>query len=166
MTLGPPPAPVAPVVCVTGGRDTWLPALVFKCLWHVQTELVGRHGPVIVRHGACQWTNGKLQGKLRGVDLLAELWAERNQAGVEQVPVTHALDGPWPGAGPRRNRRMLERGPTPRVVLSFPGGTGTKDCTDRALSMGLDVRICALDAGGRVTMMQPGTDCDRWWFGT
>src|ERR1700676_3809982 len=56
-----------------------------------------------------------------GADKLARLWAESRGVPVDPCPVDHELDGPWPGAGPRRNERMyVEKKPTHGV--SFDGG--------------------------------------------
>ena len=54
--------------------------------------------------------------------------------------VDSKIDGPWPGAGPRRNRRMVEflAGSTERVYLvAFQGGRGTADCVRQATARGI-----------------------------
>lgn len=66
-----------------------------------------------------------------GADNLAIEWAIVNWVSFEEYPVDHQLDGPWPGAGPRRNARML-RLSKPDKVIAFPGGRGTADMVRRA----------------------------------
>src|SRR5688572_3397562 len=46
---------------------------------------------------------------------------------VIPFPVDPVLDGPWPAAGYRRNRRMLEWSKA-EVVIALPGGKGTAGC--------------------------------------
>lgn len=65
-----------------------------------------------------------------GADRLAREWAESRRVPVEPYPVNHTLDGPWPGAGPRRNARMLEFG-RPTHCIAFEGGRGTADMVRR-----------------------------------
>ncbi len=50
-----------------------------------------------------------VQGKARGLDMIAGYVGELLGFEGRPCPVDHALDGPWPGAGPARNRRMLKR---------------------------------------------------------
>jgi hypothetical protein len=57
---------------------------------------------------------------------------------ANRFPVKHATDGPWPAAGPRRNRRMLVAF-KPDVVLAFPGGAGTASCCAVARELGIPV---------------------------
>lgn len=67
-----------------------------------------------------------IHGGAPGVDMIAGFVA-KDILGlrVRSYPVDHALDGPWPGAGPRRNERMLNSehpGPDGHLVdlgLSF-----------------------------------------------
>lgn len=55
---------------------------------------------------------------------------------VHPYPVLPTLDGSWPGAGPRRNRRML-RSSESEHLIRFPGNRGTADCAEAAREMGL-----------------------------
>lgn len=63
----------------------------------------------LVIHGNCGDLNHRERGKRvpMGADVLAGWCAAGVGAGVEVYPVDHALDGPWPEAGPRRNLRMF-----------------------------------------------------------
>jgi len=66
-----------------------------------------------------------IQGGARGADELAKCWALAKGVPWVGFPIDHALDGPWPGAGPARNRHMLHEG-KPTAVVAFPStGTGT-----------------------------------------
>ncbi len=61
---------------------------------------------------------------------------------VEAYPVDQALDGPWPAAGHRRNRRMLlgnvGAGPADELA-AFWGERGTAGAVKAALALGLPV---------------------------
>ena len=50
-----------------------------------------------------------IEGEAVGADMMARMLASDGWSGftVEPYPVDTAQDGPWPGAGPRRNARML-----------------------------------------------------------
>lgn len=89
-------------------------------------------------HGACM-----MDEKMSGADHWADEWAMRNGVPAERYPVDHTLDGPWPAAGPRRNRRMLETSKPDRGIAFMPpvgtkksGTLGMVDLMERA---GLDV---------------------------
>ena len=63
-------------------------------------------------------------GGMTGVDTLAENCCKQLGIPFERYAVDHALDGGWPGAGPRRNRRMHDVF-RPHEVAAMPGGPGT-----------------------------------------
>ncbi len=68
--------------------------------------------PAVVIHGGCGKVH-RISDKFQrtvGADLIAGSAAERLGIAVDPYPVDHAIDGPWPGAGPRRNARMLRDG--------------------------------------------------------
>lgn len=73
-----------------------------------------------------------------GADRLAEAWAARHGAPFYGFPVDERIDGPWPGAGRRRNIRMFE-GFRPDEVLALPGGPGTAHMKRYARSRGCRV---------------------------
>ncbi len=113
-----------------------------------------------------------------GADHIADSWAIgsmfANKPTLIRFAVDHALDGPWPGAGPRRNARMLRDG-KPDRGLAFGalwkpetaprrghGGvwrhTGTGGMVSLMLAAGLPVRWIAAPgaaAVGLVTMPTP-----------
>jgi len=71
-------------------------------------------------------------------DELVYRWRERNDIDGARYPVDHALDGPWPAAGPRRNRRMF-RESKPDRSIAFPGGPGTTGMVKIMRAAGLGV---------------------------
>jgi hypothetical protein len=71
-------------------------------------------------------------GGARGYDTLVKHWAHEHQVPFEEFAVNHKLDGAWPQAGPRRNRRMYDTF-KPHLVLAFPGGGGTENMWNYAL---------------------------------
>ena len=68
-----------------------------------------------------------IEGGAPGADRFGRAWAESRGVAHEPCPVDHALDGKWPGAGPRRNRRMLQQKSPDRVVafVATPPTPGT-----------------------------------------
>ena len=78
------------------------------------------NGAVTIIHGACSRIVNKMVGTRGGfrervdvevsVDTLAAFAARGLGHHVEAYPVDHKVDGQWPGAGPRRNARMLSDG--------------------------------------------------------
>ncbi len=94
---------------VTGGREF----------------LNGEYVALALDHFHAQQPITKLvHGAARGADTLAGLWALSRGVPVDDYPVREELDGPWPGAGHARNRRMFHA-VNPNVVIAFPGGRGT-----------------------------------------
>ncbi len=99
---------------------------------------------IILRHGGC-----------RGLDHIADGVARSFFWRVDPYPVDHGIDGPWPGAGPRRNERMLRayraeeigrwgRDGLPDVLVAFPcpKSRGTWSAVRTAKSLGVPVEIC------------------------
>ena len=114
-------------VIVCGGRHYADADRVFAVLSRVHAE----RGIVLLAHGACPVGRG-------GADMLADEWAKIWNVAVQQFPVDHAVDGPWPVAGPNRNARMLHNA-KPDGVIAFPGDRGTADMTRRARDAGVPV---------------------------
>lgn len=54
---------------------------------------------------------------------------------VDAYPVDPRLDGEWPLAGHRRNRRMLIESAA-ETLFALPGHTGTTNCVNQAISLG------------------------------
>jgi hypothetical protein len=112
-------------VLVCGGRDYADRATLFAVLDRVHRE----RGVALLVHGACPFG---------GADILADEWARARGVPVKDYPVDHSIDGPWPGAGPRRNGRMLAAA-RPDAVVAFPGDRGTRDMIRKARAAGLPV---------------------------
>ena len=78
-------------------------------------------------------------GKAKGVDTIAELWADELDIKIESYPIT---DSDWKkygrGAGMRRNEEMLVK-EDPDGVFCFPGGNGTEDMFNRAHNAGIEL---------------------------
>ncbi len=77
-------------------------------------------------------------GSFRGTDQEAFLWAMARELDGS------ILNARWktgerkgPAEGPMRNRRMPKFAVTPRAVLTFPGGSGTRDMCSVARVVGL-----------------------------
>jgi len=86
-----------------------------------------------------------MHGAARGVDTWADSVGRELGCRVEPVPVDHALDGPWPAAGIRRNHRMLDRAAKAQrlgwrvdVTCFWDGNSsGTRDAMQYAERLGL-----------------------------
>ena len=112
---------------VTGGRDFTDAAFVNARL----DDVAAKHPRITIIHGACYTSVN--------ADKLAGQWAHEHGHRVEEYPVYHALDGAWPGAGPRRNARMLRSAWPVHGVVAFPGGSGTEDMVKKARATGVKV---------------------------
>jgi hypothetical protein len=112
-------------VVVTGGRDY---ADAERVAWALD-GLRSAYGLDRLAHGAAA-----------GADTLAAEWAIRAKIGnLHPYPADwagFARAGRKNGAGPARNRAMLEA-ERPDLVVAFPGGAGTADCCRTAEAMGL-----------------------------
>lgn len=107
-------------ILITGGRDFDERAMLFMALDRLHAE----HGFTILIHGDA-----------KGADRLGGEWA------VERSVVVLACPADWKrhgrGAGPIRNRQMLEH--KPDLLVAFPGGKGTADMVAVATKAGLRV---------------------------
>ncbi len=77
-----------------------------------------------------------IHGVARGADTLAGEWASRNDIKVVACPANWKRYGR--GAGPIRNREMLEL--SPDLLVAFPGGRGTADMISAAEQKGIPIR--------------------------
>lgn len=93
-------------------------------------------------HGACHLGGPDKPGE-GGTDWLADAWAVERGIEMLRCPVDHALDGSWPAAGPRRNRRMIATcEPDGFVGFQDEKGAwtaGTGGCRALAIAAGLRV---------------------------
>lgn len=111
---------------VTGGRHYSDTARLNRILDSVHHK----HAIEVLIHGACH---------LGGADMLADAWAKSRGVPVEAYPVS-PCDGVWPGAGPARNRRMIDASKATHGI-AFPGGDGTTDCVRAMRRAGLLVWV-------------------------
>lgn len=94
-------------VLVCGGRDFFQKSFVDYALLLIEKDIT------TIVHGAA-----------RGADSLAGTWAIENGKVEESYKPDTSIDGPWPGAGNRRNQRMFDCS-KPDLIIAFPGGPGT-----------------------------------------
>lgn len=118
-------------VLVCGPRDWTDYAVVFSNLTRIH---------------AAQRITCLIEGGASGVDKLARLWAEDRAIQTDPCPVDPTLDGVWPSAGPRRNRRMLKEKKPDRYIafVTTPPTRGTADMVkqaDRAVIPGTVILI-------------------------
>lgn len=106
-------------IIVSGGRDFNLSSFVFSGLNMVNKQ----YGIEEI-----------VQGGASGVDKLAQTWAD-----IHNIPCKTYLPN-WlqygKGAGPIRNRQMLDK-ELPDCVVLFPGGNGTTNMRDQAKRAGV-----------------------------
>ena len=76
-----------------------------------------------------------IEGGARGADQLARGWAEFQ--GIKHTTFHADWKGLGRSAGPERNRRMLAAGAD--LVVSFPGGSGTRHMVNIARKAGVPV---------------------------
>ena len=108
--------------------------------------------PAVIIHGACSRTSVRGRAKCEvSVDMLADFAARGLGMTVLPFPVDHAIDGPWPAAGPRRNARML-RESAPTCGLAFG-----------PLWFAVVCGVCGGDDGGRTECRKcNSTGRSRW----
>jgi hypothetical protein len=113
---------------VCGGRD-WddFETLSEELVWIAGSESID----VIILGGA------------PGADRMAGEWAKLMGYPVEVYEADWEKHGR--AAGPIRNKRMLDEG-KPDLVLSFPGGRGTRNMIEQATKAG--VRVKEVQAAG------------------
>lgn len=113
------------IILVTGGRNYANRAQLHQYLYQVHNET-----PIDIL----------VHGNARGADTMADDWAEAK--GIQRAICPAAWDRFDAAiAGHRRNRFMLELGPT--LVVAFPGGAGTNNMVTQAQHKGvrlLDLR--------------------------
>lgn len=115
-------------VAVTGGRD------------HEPTEEeLAEFFTIFTRLGGTELHDGDCRGVDRGV----RAWMNRHhpEISTRSWPVL-PIDGPWPAAGPWRNRRMLVQSVSQHLI-HFPGGRGTASCIRIARELGIPTHSVA-----------------------
>lgn len=130
-------------IVVCGSRD-WIDEDTVRAWLRRLAPNGERFPPINIAHGACH---------LGGADEIVDRVARKLGYEVWEFPVDIERDGPWPGAGPRRNARMLDASKTDRVLaFSMPGERGevtrgTYSCCMLAFKRGVPVTI--IPAGSR-----------------
>ena len=124
--------PDLPRILVTGSRN-WRDRQAIR---DALDEALRRYGPFVLVHGACppRW-DGK-----PGADALADEWGmDHRYLGVRVERHPADWDRYGNGAGPVRNREMVEAGAL--LCLAFPLGEspGTKGCMSLADAAGIPV---------------------------
>jgi len=139
------------VVLVAGGREYSNVLAVANVMGFVRREVESKGRTLFVWHGACGCDakhhplgdrpmspdayDAYLCNESKGLDGLVHRWCLWRQIGVTAFPAHWSAFGR--AAGPRRNAMMvLEK---PDLMISFPGGTGTADCSSRAATAGIPV---------------------------
>jgi len=115
-------------VLVCGGRDFDNPSWLTITLDELSRD--------------AEWTT-LIEGGARGADRQAREWAVASGVAVETYEADWHAHGP--GAGPIRNRRMLDEG-RPDLVVAFPGGPGTRNMVKLARAHGILVHEMREDA--------------------
>lgn len=88
-------------------------------------------------------------GDCRGTDRAVRAWMQRHHPEIPTRPwPVLSVDGDWPAAGPRRNRRMLVQS-SARHLLHFPGGKGTGSCISIAKELGRPTHSVAAEVDRR-----------------
>ncbi len=114
--------PVFGWIIVCGGRQYFDYNRLSRVLWDLEAE----RGLLFVRHGAAT-----------GADAMADRWC--HETGHTVVPVFAQWNRHGNKAGPIRNAEMLAMKPPVKLVVAFPGGTGTADMVAKAKAAGVEV---------------------------
>lgn len=95
------------------------------------------------------WLVTVVHGDCDGVDRIAAAVARKRGWFVEAHPAQGhpTVDfGPWPGAGPRRNRHMVLLGADLVLAYPGPGSSGTWGCLQYAAECGIQALVFPLTA--------------------
>jgi hypothetical protein len=128
------------IVVVCGSRD-WASSNPVRQVARIASRLAalpGEHEDITIIHGAC----GR-KDPVSGAEVSADMLAEA--AGLDLGFTVEGYPAEWHrfgrGAGPRRNREMLDR--CPDLVLAFQrnGSRGTQDTIDEARRRGIAAEV-------------------------
>lgn len=112
------------ILVTTGGREYVDVDRIEFVLQTTVNHYVSHGLTPIIRHGMA-----------RGCDSIVEHWCRMNQIQSEPFPYPKGMGK---SGGPYRNRQMLITG-RPELLISFPGGSGTENCTKQAYELGIPV---------------------------
>jgi predicted Rossmann-fold nucleotide-binding protein len=113
---------MANVILVCGGREYWSDDVVNATL---DSQWLLDPADALV-HGGCY----------TGADRLADRWARPRGVPVRVYKADWDKHGK--AAGPIRNQLMLDT-ESPRLIIAFPGGSGTADMCRRAERAGVEI---------------------------
>jgi hypothetical protein len=126
-------------IAVTGGRYYEARSFVEAAL----SNALARYGKFILIHGDCP----------SGLDRIASNWSRRQAGKVFEVRCpadwndpSLRLVGAAKMAGFARNETML-REFRPKLLMAFPGSSGTRNCVDTAKALGIPIRMMSDTAG-------------------
>ena len=80
-----------------------------------------------------------IQGNAYGADRMAQEWADKNNIQHSGKMYSANWDRDGSGAGPIRNKLMLDDNPDIECVYAFTGGTGTANMIKQSQERGLNV---------------------------
>lgn len=127
-------ARTAPRILVTGSRDWPDRTAAEEALRTAWIEL-GRSDAAVLVHGGCP----------TGADEIADQYWRSVGLPVNVFPADWRQFGKK--AGPLRNQEMVDFGADLVLAFPLPHSRGTLDCTNRADTAGLPVRVISPNAG-------------------
>ncbi|MFY0539934.1 hypothetical protein [Nannocystis pusilla] len=139
------------VIFVTGGREFFNGKQIHRDIEALSLLAPLERGLRRLRvahggHGLEQLDRGVPLDQVVSADALAWLATHRLDLIEGTCAVDHAVDGPWPEAGPRRSRRMIAT-LKPQFGLAYPvlgrANTGTWSCVRSAMAQGVPVAVYA-----------------------
>lgn len=110
-------------VLVCGGRD-------YNDFDKVCTTLDSINGVTTIISGAAT-------GAATGADTLSEKWAALRNIRIIRYPAQWKKFGR--SAGPIRNQTMIDENPDIKLLVAFPGGSGTRDMALRAVAAAIPI---------------------------
>ncbi|MFE5591476.1 SLOG family protein [Streptomyces sp. NPDC056549] len=130
---------------VTGSRD-WTDRAAIRNALATYTSADELRQPLTIVHGHCP----------TGADAIADMWCLTRRVTVERHPAkSHPTQdfGPWPGAGPRRNRYMVSLGAD--LCLAFLSPCTSIRCRRPGFHYSHGASGCALLAAEAGITVQP-----------
>jgi len=149
---------------VCGSRD-WTDSV---CVAYHMGLVFGKETDRLVIHGNCGNLNNKVRDRCVpiGADVISGWCATGVGAACDVYPVDHALDGPWPGAGPRRNARMLRESRPDRGLAFGPlwkrSPSPRKEVQPGLFDVSASLRFKHTGTGGMVALMLAERLPVRW----
>lgn len=126
------------ILLCCGSRHWTSRDVIFAKLQEIDQTVYYKHVPMTGRITLL------IHGAAKGADTIADEWAAQRNVRRAPFPAIWERDGKYdPGAGPKRNQRMLVEG-KPDLVVAFrmPGvSKGTDDMIARATRAGVRVEI-------------------------